>query len=287
MVIQRIKRAVLSRSFFTLKNKNNEQENLILTIPGIGTKNPGYSVSFEKDLTKFSKNTSLQNNFKVIECRPFSVTEIDDNQEDLFRRLEADNKLGGMMSLRKFVMEAFGDGVTFERNTTDPDSPYQKIHRYLKAQIEEINALISKYDDAKFVILAGSVGSQLLSTYIWDADNNIGIFEKEYADSKNNLRNLSYLVTIGCNIPLFVSGFRESQIIAFDKRNFEFEWDNYYDKDDVLGWPLKQLSESYNNLVTDYEINTGAYVGSHLKYWDDNDFTKPFTKKLIELYDSM
>ena len=260
---------------------------IILTIPGIGTKKAGYSKGFQNDLMKFSRGTSLENNFRVIESRPFSVTEIDANQEDLFKRLDAVNRLGGIFSLRKFVLEAFGDGVTFERNSIEPDSPYQKIHRYLRERIEKVNQLMKEHDNAKLVIVANSMGGHLLATYIWDADNTRGIFEEASATASNNLKNLLYLATIGCNIPLFVSGLRESQIEAFDKRNNKFTWDNYYDKDDVLGWPLKQLSNSYGNLVTDYEINTGPYVGSHVKYWDDNDFTKPFTKKLLGLYESM
>ncbi|MCF8371965.1 MAG: hypothetical protein K9H64_10105 [Bacteroidales bacterium] len=260
---------------------------IVLTIPGIGTKKPGYSEKLENDVRKFAKKTSLKDNFRIIESRPFSVTEIDDNQDDTFRRLDATNNLGGILSPRKFVMEAFGDGVTFERNASDPDGPYQKIHRYLKEKIEEVNQIMLAYDKAILVIVAASMGAHLLSTYIWDADHNRGIFEAAPSTEKNNLRNLWYLATIGCNIPLFISGLQESQVIAFDKRNVDFTWDNFYDKDDVLGWPLRQLSPSYNTLVTDYQINTGLYVGAHVRYWKDNDFTKPFTGKLVELYESM
>lgn len=254
---------------------------VILTIPGIGTKEVGYSEKFEKDIRRFT-NARVRSNLRVLETYPFSVTQVDQNQNNLFRRLDAVNKLGGILSLRKFVIEAFGDGVTFERASTEPDSNYRRIHTYLKTQIEAANELLN--DGDVFVILAASMGVHVLSTYIWDADHNNGIFENNPATENQNLRNLDYLVSIGCNIPLFVSGLPEAKITAFDKRNDHFTWDNYYDRDDVLGWPLKQLSDSYNKLVTDYEINTGLYAGSHVKYWDDNDFTKPFSEKLNSLY---
>jgi len=38
-------------------------------------------------------------------------------------------------------------------------------------------------------------------------------------------------------------------------KNNAYTKDNYYDKDDVLGWPLKQMSTSYESLVNDYHIN--------------------------------
>jgi hypothetical protein len=260
---------------------------IVLTIPGIGTKKPGYSEELENDIIKFSKNTSLAGNFRIIESIPFGATEIDLNQKDLFQRLDAANNLGGVLSLRKFVMQAFGDGVTFERNASDPDGPYHRVHRFLRSKIEEVNQIMLAYDKAILVVAAASMGAHLLSTYIWDADHNRGIFEGSPSTDKNNLRNLRHLATADCNIPLFISGLNESQVKAFDRRNQDFTWDNYYDKDDVLGWPLRQLSPSFDAMVVDHEINTGLYVGAHVRYWKDPDFTKPFAKKLVELFESM
>ncbi|MCC6369976.1 MAG: hypothetical protein IT236_03105 [Bacteroidia bacterium] len=257
---------------------------IILTIPGIGTKESGYSRNLEDGIIKYSKNTPLAGNFRLLEARPFSIAEIDENQRATFERLDTANNLGGILSFRRFVMEAFGDGVTFEREANALNSSYRKIHKHIKNKVEEINVLAQEFPDSKIVIVAGSLGAHVLSTYIWDADHNSGIFEEVPATANNNLRNLSFLATIGCNIPLFVSGLSEDKIIAIDKRNPDFTWDNYFDSDDVLGWPLKQLSNSYNNLVTDYQIQTGLYVGSHVKYWGDKNFTKPFTKKLVDLY---
>lgn len=256
---------------------------IVLTIPGIGTKESGYSQVLSEDIKKYSKNTPLEGNYRIHESRPFSIEEIDENQRALFERLDNANELGGILSFRKFVMEAFGDGVTFERDAKNENSVYRKIHFYLKQTIEQVNVLSQEFEDSKIVVVAGSLGAHVLSTYIWDADHSRGIFENIAANSNNNLRNLSLLATIGCNIPLFVSGLSEDKIFAIDKRNSEFVWDNYYDKDDVLGWPLRQLSNSYKDLVTDYQIHTGFYVGSHVKYWGSKNFTKPFTKKLVNL----
>lgn len=264
-----------------------ENKFIILTILGIGTKKSGFSDKLKKGLIKYSENTSLHNNFTVIEALPFKDANIDKNQKDIYNRLNKVNELGGILSLRKMVLFSFGDGVTFERNPTDHDSPYQRIHRYLSVKIEEANDIMQQYDNSRLVIVAASMGVHVLSTYIWDADNNKGIFKETHATSKNNLKNHSFLLTIGCNIPLFISELNQDDIIAFDKRNDEFNWENYYDRDDVLGWPLKQLSNSYNNTVTDYDINIGLYAGTHMKYWKHKKVIKPFTRKLVLLYESM
>lgn len=64
---------------------------------------------------------------------------------------------------------------------------------------------------------------------------------------------------------------------------------NYFDRQDVLGWPLSPLSESYDDLVQDRQIDVGNYFSSwnplsHLDYWGDKDFLEPlvdFLRKLI------
>ena len=58
------------------------------------------------------------------------------------------------------------------------------------------------------------------------------------------------------------------------------KWLNFYDADDVLGYPLRQLSNSYKKLVKDNHINSGGLLTSwnplsHNGYWTDNDMTKP------------
>lgn len=256
---------------------------ILLAIPGIGSHSAGYSNELHEAIRRYSKNSPLENSYSFIESLPFSATDVDQNQNALFTRLNTANKLGGMLSLRKFVMDAFGDGVTFEREPNGRNSNYKKIHRYLRDKVREVNALLNQNNGAKIVIVAASMGVHVLSTYIWDADNNLGIFKNEPATDRENLRNLDYLFSLGCNIPLFISGKNESEIQPIEKRNDRFVWDNYYDEDDVLGWPLADINSAYGELVNDIEINTGQYVGSHVRYWKDKNFSKPLVQKLIEL----
>jgi hypothetical protein len=252
---------------------------IILAIPGIGTHDKGFSEDLESDIKRFSKGTDLENSYKIVEALPFKFTRVDDNQE----KLHVKNKLGGNLSLREFVIKAFGDAVTFEHGAEKPNSVYKKIHTYLRETIVKVNDLKVQNTGARIVIVAASMGVHLISTYIWDADNSIGIFETQNATERENLRNLDYMFSIGCNIPLFISGKEITKLKPIEKRNSTFKWDNYYDRDDVLGWPLSDINDEFKALVNDFEINTGQYIGSHLKYWKDNDFTKPFVENLIAI----
>ena len=67
-------------------------------------------------------------------------------------------------------------------------------------------------------------------------------------------------------------------------------WLNFYDKDDVIGYPLKTLNAAYGKAVTqDHEINAGGPAtswspASHLEYWTDNDVTKPIAESLAQVW---
>ena len=259
---------------------------IVLTLPGIGTWDNDLSKKIGESIHAHSHGTPLENNIKVIALKPFTHANVDENQRALYNRLDDESKFGGPTNLRHSVIQAFGDALIFEKNAQAIDSPYRKTHLYLRHEIKKVTALMQEYPGSRLVIVAAALGAHILSTYIWDADHNLGVFHENPADRTENLRNLDYLVSIGCTIPLFVSGLHETEIKAIDKRNIDFEWDNFYDGNDVLGWPLEPLSPSYRELVTDYEIHSAGYVGSKMRYWDDNEFIVPFTKRLIELYES-
>lgn len=67
------------------------------------------------------------------------------------------------------------------------------------------------------------------------------------------------------------------------------KWLNYFDPDDVLGYPLKPLSLEYRKAVSqDIEINVGSVFSSwnpasHSDYSTDDDFTIPVAQYLSRL----
>ncbi|MFQ5551086.1 MAG: hypothetical protein ACE5FJ_07615, partial [Gemmatimonadales bacterium] len=119
------------------------------------------------------------------------------------------------------------------------------------------------------------------------------------------------LVTFGCNIALFSLAFEKSEPIVLPGSAITKEalraasrWLNYFDRDDVLGWPVRPIYEKNRDdlsdrqratvdRIEDREINVGtplvqsATPWSHAGYWTDNDFTKPVAAHLIELIEAI
>ena len=102
------------------------------------------------------------------------------------------------------------------------------------------------------------------------------------------------MITFGCNIPLFT--FSQQHLTPFDfpgealteADQARAKWLNYFDPDDVLGYPLKPINDAFDRVVTaDIEINVGGFAvswnpASHTAYWTDNDFTEPVAEFLSE-----
>jgi hypothetical protein len=131
----------------------------------------------------------------------------------------------------------------------------------------------------------------IISNYIWDEQKGKGLGTNAF----ESMETLTGLVTFGSNIPLFTLALPEIQSITFppaplpEYLKARAKWLNFFDADDVLGYPLKPLSPSYGSAVSeDIEINVGGLFTSwnpvsHAEYWTDNDFTKPVARLISDI----
>ena len=187
------------------------------------------------------------------------------------------------LRLREFVITAFGDAAAYQQVTSLHNTTYQDIHGRVRAAIHELYVDGLGCRPTPLIILAHSMGGHILSNYLWDAqksrDTAVPPFER--------MDWLSGIVTFGCNLPLFTFAYSQVEPIRFPPPRLREDlkekarWLNFYDPDDILGYPLKPISEEYAEVVTeDNAINVGGIVSSwnplsHNSYWTDNDFTKP------------
>ena len=262
---------------------------LLLTVHGMGEDDPNYWKGLYASLTNQIK-PSVWNR---IAFQPIYYQHIvQKNQYDVWTRMLLAHKLD-WQTLRRFMLFAFSDAATLEHHSDNPQSPYVLAQRAIRETIRKGLAELSS-PAASVAIVAQSLGCQVISNYIWDSQWNGGIWKHEplsgiSASEEKFLRlgTLRLLLTTGCNIPFFVSGLNRIEPIA--KPTPDFRWSNYFDKDDVLGWPLRPLSPEYRKIVNeDVEIKSGGlFTGwnpaSHTGYWTDKDFTKPAATKIAAL----
>jgi hypothetical protein len=255
----------------------------VLTIHGMGNQRPDYDSALKRHIYQhLSEEIIADLRFKSI----WYHGDFQERQGRVWQDMINSNSPLDQQSLRKFFLYFFSDAATSEIRPDEESSTYKRIQRTI---LRELNALRVELgnQDRPVVIIAHSLGCQIISNYIWDAQHGIGIWKEQAPTAFQQLATARLMITSGCNIPLFVSGL--ARIEAIEKPNQQFSWHNFYDRDDVLGWPLKPLSKGFHNayeqvVTADRQINTGWTPLSHSGYWDDGSFIKPVAALLQELH---
>lgn len=221
---------------------------------------------------------------------------LQDNEAQVWQRVSAKATVR-YDELRRFVLFGFGDAAGLETRKEDDASMYEL------AQLDIARTLMGLRErcggNVPLVLLAHSLGCQVMSSYIYDAQKArrtpvvAGIWKDiqrhAWSIAGRSLltpEEIAFLrgdtctawITTGCNIPIFVAAHQNMRIIPIARPNERFDWLNIYDPDDVLGWPLQPLSDGYRELVEDRAINAGRgpvqwlvkswNPWSHNIYWD-------------------
>lgn len=268
----------------------------LITVHGMGETQTTYAYGLRAELERrLSKSVWSNLHIETVYYQDILQT----NQEAYFDA--AKDKID-WKKLRRFMLYGFCDASSLETQKAGKTSPYFQTQDRIKTALFNAYQQIGK--SGKVIVLAQSLGGQVFSNYLWDAGKK-AITGKDPAHgvwAKSNLdptlpkaeddflrgKNVHRLVTTGCNIPLFVAGRSAAEIDAIAKPRPGFKWDNYYDEDDVLGWPLEPLSPSYKKLVADHKIDSGGLFASwnplsHTKYWGDSTFLNALVKHIEAL----
>jgi hypothetical protein len=239
----------------------------ILTLHGIGEQDEQYADEFLKHL-KSLLPADIRSKALL---RPIYYQDImKGNQENNWAKYE--NTTLRARLLRKKLLYYGGDAVSYRYRSDQADSIYVAVHERINQGIVTL-CKEANNPQTHLIIVAQSFGGQAMSNHIWDAQRGIGLYKNNQPTDSSELSNIHLLITTGCNIPLFVSGVPAPQ--AIQPLHDSFQWYNLYDKNDILGWPLRPLSDSYSSVVTaDMAVNTGFWLGSHGKYWERRKVVK-------------
>lgn len=207
------------------------------------------------------------------------------NQDAFFNKVKAQLSFDTM---REFVIKNLGDAAAYRLETGELEGQiYTQIHDRVAKTLRELRNDTAQA--APILVLAHSMGGHVLSNYIWDRQRNDPALPADVA----NANTIAAIVTFGCNIPIFTFGHRAQDIRAIEypgtglPQNLRRKgwWLNYYDKDDILGYPLGQAGAGYEALrqagnLHDHRINAGNLFTSwnplsHNGYWKDRDFYRP------------
>lgn len=264
---------------------------IILPVHGMGNTDTNYAEELRANLSKKLGPTLWQ---QVAFHPIFYQDLIQNNQYAVWNAMDSGSNGIEWKRLRQFMLFSFSDAATLEHQSGSPTSAYIKAQERIRdVMLNILTTIPGVTPSTPVVLLPHSLGAQVLSNYIWDSQQNQGIWEKKPITVPQDqidflkFKTLHHIASAGCNIPLFVAGLPTIRPIG--KPHPNFTWDNYYDPDDALGWPLKPLSPEYAARVRrDIRMNSGGFFTSwtpfsHTSYWKDKDFLTPVAKMITSI----
>jgi hypothetical protein len=261
----------------------------VFVIHGMGTQTPEFA---DECITQISRRVRHKGGNPDTICwqRAYWADILSPREQKLWDNLSATADMD-YVRLRKFILSAFGDAIAYQRV---PGGVYEDVYDLLhdRVRLHLKDLAVKMGGNLPVVVLAHSLGCAIISDYIWDRQKEA---PKPGDSATERLDNLAGLVTFGCNLPLFSLAYDPVMAINFPGLTLAPElrpvaaWYNFFDPDDILGYPLKGLSPSYDAAVTkDCSINAGGIFSSwnplsHTAYWTDDDFVEPTGDFLSQL----
>lgn len=215
-----------------------------------------------KEHSSDSMFAGLRDHLEDSDCYHFRAVKyyapLEKNQKIMIEKL--DDEDASFMCIRAILVQAFGDTATIYQDTES----YERVTREIKHAILSAKEKIKP--NAPIFIIAHSLGSIMISNYIWDMQA-AGLCDSQ----------LAAIYTTGSPMHIFLSGIPYGSIKAIDKPCRHFEWINFWNPRDLISSPFGILSSSYQALVEDVVIKKG-FIKAHGKY----DESKKVFKKIVE-----
>ncbi|MEM9284963.1 MAG: hypothetical protein AAGA39_03675 [Pseudomonadota bacterium] len=216
---------------------------------------------------------------------------LQDRQDQYLSSIGSLVKVG---SVRRLLVSNFADALAFSRRGT----AYDELQNRIGATIADLRRDVD--EGTPLVVMAHSFGGRIMSNYMWDMQS--GYFEP--GQPFDQFQSLARFITFGCNLPLFSFAFPPEELepfaypgVGLDQRFLgEPWWQNYYDPQDLLAFPIAPVAPSYQALaddgqLADIRVNVGSVLKSwntlsHDEYWTANQFFEPVAETLKSLIEA-
>ncbi|MED1864514.1 chemotaxis protein [Fictibacillus nanhaiensis] len=275
----------------------------VAILHGIGNQNEDFSDLFIEVLTKrFSQQLKpfYATPEKELIIQPIYWGSVFNEREThLWQRLNKEDSLD-FKQLRQFVIHFFGDAIAYQP-VVDYNPNYIKVHEVYARGLRELSVVAG--EDAPLFVIAHSLGTVISSNYFYDLQF---IAERISEDVMRNMKKtplekgetLTSFYTLGSPLALWSLRYADFnkpiQVPSPHLKDYypelQGKWVNMYDKDDVFGYPLKTINDSYDRVIAvDKEINSGGFISSstplsHNNYFKTNEVINEIGDDLAETW---
>lgn len=283
------------------------QKIAVAIIHGIGSQTADFADEMIMELrARFSALVAGQTSAPAAELLMEPVywaPELQAQENELWSRLHRGGELD-FLSLRRFMVNFAADAIAYQPAPKERVA-YERIHARVAASLRSLAA--NAGPAAPLCVIAHSLGTVIASNYLYDLARDsrkklIGRrVRRQMADTPlERGETLTSLYTFGSPIALWSLRYPDfgtpievpsAKLAGHHPGVFPAgEWVNFFDEDDVIGYPLKTLNAAYSAAVkADIQVNAGGWVSSwnplsHNGYWTDNNVTKPIASGLARVW---
>lgn len=262
----------------------------IAIIHGIGSEKEFYSIELKhrivEEYVKADPNNRMEDDLLFHEIYWGDL--VKDEHGALLQGLDYKKELT-YKDLRNIFIDFMRMGTSYHKGAEG--GLYEAIHERIRLSMRKFSTHRNVDDDTPLVIMAHSFGSVIMSNYIYDLQNNASNLS-----NFESFKTLAGVITFASPLALystqngdFSKPINKIGVSLEESLKPRVKWLNFYDKDDVVAYPLKGINDAYADAVDeDNEINVGTAATSwnpacHTGYWEDKDFYRPVARYFAEL----
>ncbi|MCI0679739.1 chemotaxis protein [bacterium] len=264
----------------------------VAIIHGVGKQEPDFAEPTARLLKKyFSREVGSAEGLVI---KPVYWEPVVQGAEDLlWKRVKEGGRIRWRKS-RRYAIDYGGDALAYQPTPWDR-TMYDEIHMVFAAAL---NALAEEAgENAPLCVISHSLGTVIASNYFYDLSQEYSRGRVILSDTMRSRigdtplehgKTFSRFYTMGSPIAVWALRYGVENFGA--PISISGEWVNYYDPDDIIGYPLKTLNDSYNQAVmADVAVNAGGILNfwnpsCHSYYWTRLSVIKPIAQSLARLF---
>ena len=283
------------------------QKIAVAVIHGAGSQNPDYADaliarvkrSFQAWLPPEDKTVADKLVFKVI----YWANILAKKQRILWNSVTDDDETLRFTDFRKFIIDFGADAVAYQPGAKRREI-YNRVHKTVAAALTELAREAGT--DAPLCIVGHSIGTVITHNYFFDLGDDM-IADRIFGSSITPLEaghTLAFLYWLGSPLALWSLRYEHYKAITFPGRDLTArypglkpKWVSYYDRDDILAYPIRSLSKGHKQLaeqglLKDVLIEAGGLLTSwnplsHLDYLKNEDVTRDIAHDLFEAWQAV
>ncbi|MGF1496218.1 MAG: hypothetical protein ACFB8W_05255 [Elainellaceae cyanobacterium] len=216
-------------------------------------------------------------------------------QDKLYGHLNIESRVSRFLGLRDFIFHSLADSIAYQPTPPD-DGPnlYGEVHRVFAKAIHELADKAG--ENAPLCMIGHSMGAAIASNYIWDTQQG-RIPANAHDNPLERGETLASLYTFGSQLPFWAMRFPDfgkppqvpSPKLWSHYPEAQGEWLNFYDRNDLLGYPVKDINSHYRAVVSETEVSvgnllTGWNTFAHDAYWHSDQVIRPIAQSLARLW---